>query len=470
MSDDERTPPNSEAAERALLGTVLVAASECLAELSDLTADDFFFPPHIAVWNCIRSVQKRGGQVNAISVQDEVRSLGLSAALPDREGFTLELLGEAAPLDHVLGHATTIRRMATLRRLILLCAETQSRAYQVTDVDDILGGIRTGVANLEVSANSAGPERLCDLLDGAIAEIGKRFERKDEHVIRTGIEAVDEITGGFRRGHFVVVGGLPSMGKTAAAIGVLAHNAINRIPCYVISLEMDRQEIVERILSMRARVSATDLYSGKVRATDGWEKVTRAAKQCFEWPLWVDDRPLSVNKIIGETHRWFAKCVKAHRSDDQDPIALVVVDYLGLVQSDERSENRNREIAKMAQAFKALAKELRIPVMALAQLNRKVLERGGEPTMADLRDSGELEAAAQVVIFPWREQHLKPPSEAPTPFVAEEAKWIIAKNTGGRRGFAPVSWHRERMEFTDVEGRQPYEPARPFNERGERDE
>lgn len=470
MSDDARIPPHSEAAERALLGTVLVAASECLSELSDLTADDFFFPPHIAVWNCIRSVQRRGGQVNAISVQDEVRSLGLSAALPEREGFTLELLREAAPLDHVLGHSTTIRRMATLRRLILLCRETESRAYQVTDVDDVLAGARTGVANLEVSANSAGPERLCDLLDGAIAEIGKRFERKDEHVIRTGIEAVDEITGGFRRGHFVVVGGLPSMGKTAAAIGVLAHNAINRIPCYVISLEMDRQEIVERILSMRARVSATDLYSGKVRATDGWEKVNRAAKQCFEWPLWVDDRPLSVNKIIGETHRWFAKCVKAHRSDDRDPIALVVVDYLGLVQSDERSENRNREIAKMAQAFKALAKELRIPVMALAQLNRKVLERGGEPTMADLRDSGELEAAAQVVIFPWREQHLKPPSEAPTPFAPEEAKWIVAKNTGGRRGFAPVLWHRERMEFTDTAGRAPYEPARPFNERGERDE
>jgi replicative DNA helicase len=469
--DTEQTPPRSEAAERALLGTVLVAAPECLSELSDLSADDFFYPQHHAAWDCIRSLQKRGAQVNMIAAQDEARALGSVAAMPDREGFFLALGRDAVPLDHVQGHATTIRRMATLRRLISLCTETASRAYSMADVDDVLADIRNGVANLEVSSNSAGPERICDLVDPAVAEIGHRFDRSDDHVVRVGIEGVDEITGGFRRGHFVVVGGLPSMGKTAAAIGILAHNAINHIPCYLISLEMDRQEVIERILAMRARVSATDLYTGKVRShDDNWRKVNAAAKTAAEWPLWVDDRPLSVNKIIGETHRWFAKCVRAHRPNDPNPIALVVIDYLGLVQSDEYSENRNREIAKMAQAFKRLAKELRIPVMALAQLNRKVLERGGEPTMADLRDSGELEAAAQVVIFPWREQHLKPVASAPVPFQAEEAKWIVAKNTGGRRGFAPVLWHRERMEFTDLEERQLQEPSKDFNERGERDD
>jgi len=363
-----------------------------------------------------------------------------------------------------------VRKLATLRRLIALCAETQSRAYSMGEVDDVLADVRQGIAALEVSSSSVGPIRVCELVDPALVEIANRLDRRKEHVIRTGIEAVDEITGGFRRGHLVVIGGLPSMGKTAAAVGVLAHNALNRIPCYVISLEMDRQEIVERILSMRSHVSATDLYSGKARGSDDWERVKTAARQVWDWPLWVDDRPMSTNKIVGEAHRWFAKCARACRPDDPNPIALIAVDYLGLIQSDEKSENRNREIAKMAQGLKALAKELRIPVMPLAQLNRKVLERGGEPTMADLRDSGELEAAAQVVIFPWREQHLKPLAGTPTPFAPEEAKWIIAKNTGGRRGFAPVIWHRERMEFTDVNERQPEEHGAPFNERGERDD
>jgi len=247
------------------------------------------------------------------------------------------------------------------------------------------------------------------------------------------------------------------MGKTAAAVGILAHNAINAIPCYLISLEMDRQEVVERILSMRSRVAATNLHTGKFKDLSEWEKVKAAGRKAWDWPLWVDDRPMSVNKIIGEAHRWFAKCARACRPNDPNPIALVVVDYLGLILSEDKAENRNREIAKMAQALKGLAKELRIPVLSLAQLNRKVLERGGEPTMADLRDSGELEAAAQVIIFPWREQHLKPAEVTPAPFVPEEAKWIIAKNTGGRRGFAPVLWHRERMEFTDIDGRQPHE-------------
>jgi replicative DNA helicase len=454
--DENRTPPNSEPAERALLGTVIVAP-EVLPELSDLAVDDFFFPAHRAVWECVRSLQRRGQLVNVVSVQDEARAQGSLAAMPEREGFLLTLANEALHPLHLRSHYETIRKMATLRRLIGLCSETASRAYSLADADDIMADIRQGVASLEVSSNSAGPERICNLVDPAIAEIDSRFGRREDHVVRSGIEGVDEITGGFRRGHFVVVGGLPSMGKTAAAVGILAHNALNSIPCYLISLEMDRQEVVERILSMRARVSATDIYTGQIRATDGWERVKRAARKTWDWPLWVDDRPMSVNKIVGETHRWFLKCARACRPNDPNPIALVVVDYLGLIQSEDHSENRNREIAKMAQSLKALGKELRIPVISLAQLNRKVLERGGEPTMADLRDSGELEAAAQVIIFPWREQHLKPSEVAPDPFAPEEAKWIIAKNTGGRRGFAPVLWHRERMEFTDIDGRQPQE-------------
>jgi replicative DNA helicase len=466
--DTEKKPPHSEAAERAVLGTVLVAAPECLASLTDMVAADFYFPCHCEAWEAIRALQKRGAPVNVVSVQDEIRARGTAGRFEDQTEWFIGVARSAVIPESIGSYASQVRKMATLRRLIALCVETESRAYSMGEVDDVLADVRNGVAALEVSSNSTGPMRVCDLVDTALDEIESRADRKKEHVIRTGIEAVDEITGGFRRGHFVVVGGLPSMGKTASAIGILAHNALNRVPCYVVSLEMDRQEVIERILSMRSRVSATDLYTGKVRVDD-WDRVQAAAKQIWDWPLWVDDRPMSTNKIIGEAHRWFAKCARAHKSDDPNPIALIVVDYLGLIQSDEKSENRNREIAKMAQGLKALAKELRIPVMALAQLNRKVLERGGEPTMADLRDSGELEAAAQVIMFPWREQHLKPPAGTPILFQPEEAKWIIAKNTGGRRGFAPVLWHRERMEFTDTEDRQPKEPPRHFNEMGERD-
>jgi replicative DNA helicase len=470
-ADKDKEPPHSEAAERAVLACVLIAAPECLASLADVSRDDFFFPAHREAWEAIRALAKRGAAVNIVSVNDEVRARGTSGMFAGGFEWFGKVAGDAVHPEGVASYAQQVRRLSTLRRLIALCVETEARAYSMGEVDDVLADVRNGVAALEVASNSSGPQRLCDLVQPALDEIGNRLNPEREHVIRTGITAVDEITGGFRRGHLVVVGGLPSMGKTAAAIGVLAHNALNKIPCYVVSLEMDRQEIIERILSMRSRISATDLYSGKARRTpDDWDRVNAAARQVWDWPLWVDDRPMSTNKIIGEAHRWFAKCARAHRPDDPNPIALIAIDYLGLVGSDERAENRNREIAKMAQSFKALAKELRIPVMPLAQLNRKVLERGGEPTMADLRDSGELEAAAQVIIFPWREQHLKPLAGSPIPFEPEEAKWIIAKNTGGRRGFAPVLWHRERMEFTDTNERQPQEPARPYNERGERDD
>ena len=434
MTDEcDRVPPHSLAAERSVIGCAVVASAECMAELAELRPDDFFLPAHVEAWEAILALVGRGIGVNMVSVQDELRARG---TIQRFDGGLSWVSGVAmsAPLVMQAGaHAATVRKMATLRRLIGLCQETACRCYNMAEADDVLADMRAGVASLEVAASSVGPVSVADALPPVLEEILARPERKNDHVARSGIEEVDIITGGFRRGHVVVVAGLPGMGKTAAAGGILAHNALNGVPCLLFSLEMDRQEIIERLLSLRSHVPATDLATGRAtKNQEAWSKVLSANGEITTYPLWLDDRPLTLNQICGEAHRWYAKHVRARGRE----MALIAVDFLGLVRSEESSENRNREVAKMAQRFKLLAKALRIPVMVLSQLSRKAAERGGEPILSDLRDSGEVEAAADVVLFPWRD--------------GDRARWIIAKNKSGACGGVDVAWHAERMEYASL--------------------
>lgn len=440
-------PPQSKAAERALLGTVMVAASECLADLADLDKQDFFFPEHVRLWECVRSLEARGAQVNTISVQDEARALGVVSALPDRESFCLTLAAEAAPVEHILGHANTIKRMATLRNLIVLSVEVRARAEQIADVDDVLADLRTGLEKLEASGGAGGAEQVCDLMDSVIAEVEARAGRRTaEHLANTGIEGVDRILGNFRRGHVVLIGGLPGMGKSSAARGILCHNVINHLPGVIFTNEMDRGEWIEALISLRSHIPATNLGRGRVEYSEWKNKILPIAKTICGYPLWIDDQMLTVNQTNGEARRWFSKHVRRAGRD----YGLIVIDYLNLVLSDEKVENRNRELAKILVKFKRLAKDLRSTVIVVAQLNRKSATEKREPVMSDFRDCGEIESIADVILCPWRESYDKPQTTTPRPFEAERARWLILKQKGGATGGVDVLWHRERMEFCDA--------------------
>jgi replicative DNA helicase len=464
MSTD-RESPHSKAAERALLGTVLVAASECLGEVSDLRVDDFMLPEHREVWECVKVLEERGALVNIVTVQDEARARGVVAKFPDREAFALDLARDAAPVEHAIAHAATVRRMATLRRTIALCVETQARAYEMADVDDVLASLRSGIDAIDSSGGADGAIRICDLMDGVVAEMEARSgKRTSEHLAKTGIEAVDKIIGNFRRGHLVTIGGLSGMGKSSFARQVLCFNVMNHLPGIVFSNEMDRGEWTEALISLRSHVPATNLARGRVNLEDWKQKVQPTAKNLCNYPLWVDDRVLTAGKTAGESRRWFAKHVRRSGRD----YGLIVVDYLNLVLSDERAENRNREIAKMMAQFKRLAKDLRTTVIQVAQLNRKSAIENREPVMSDFRDCGEIESMSDVIMCPWRESYGKPSTEAPKPFQPDPARILILKQKGGATGGVDVEWHRERMEFTDPIGTfGPQEPPRSYHEKEE---
>jgi replicative DNA helicase len=241
MPTIDRIPPHSEAAELSVIGSVLVASTELLQELADLRVDDFFLPHHRTAWELICAIRDRGARVDIVSIQDEARAQAVASRLPNGLSWFLHAVDSATAPELVVTHAATVRRLATLRALIGLCAEVSSRAYSMPDLDSVLSDVRRGLERLESAGTTGGAIRIVDLIDDVTREIDERANNPErQRLARIGIEDVDNLIGDQRRGHLVAIGGLPGMGKSSFARQVSAHNVANGIPCIVFTNEMDR--------------------------------------------------------------------------------------------------------------------------------------------------------------------------------------------------------------------------------------
>jgi replicative DNA helicase len=249
--------------------------------------------------------------------------------------------------------------------------------------------------------------------------------------------------------------------NTSAALGTLIYNAQHDVPCMFFSLEMDRIDIGIRCLSQNSGVPAVHLFSDEIKEDDErlcWSSVVSANGRMEKILLTLDDRMVSISQLEEQAHKWFQKKVKAAGKTT----GLIAIDYLGLIRSDETSQNRNREVASFCHKVKRLAKDLKVPVMLLAQLNREAARRGGEPESSDLRDSGEIEAMADLIIFPYLQPRdeigniIEPDTNASQDEIKNHLdKWIVRKNRNGAKGAAPVKWIAEIMQYTSTTRDQP---------------
>ena len=312
-----------------------------------------------------------------------------------------------------------------------------------------------------VLASDAGTIYAEDLFTKVMQEIIDRKEGKIKNTLSFGIKSVDRMTNKMRRGYVTVMAGLPGSGKTSAALDILIHNAQHDVPCLFFSLEMDRIDIGIRCLSKNSGVPAVHLFSDEIKLDDAslrWNDVVTANGRMEKLLLTLDDRMVSITKLEEQGHLWYAKKVKAAGKTT----GLIAIDYLGLIRADESSQNRNREVAGFCHRVKQLAKDLRVPVLLLAQLNREAAKRGGEPETSDLRDSGEIEAVADLIIFPYLQPRdddgaiVKLNADATPEEIRNHVdKWIVRKNRNGAKGAACVKWNAEIMQYT---GLTPDEP------------
>jgi replicative DNA helicase len=436
-----RVPPQSLDAEQSVLGGILLdnTALDRLVEV--LQGDDFYREAHRKIFRGMLRLTERSEAVDLITLSEELRARG---ELADVGGaaYLAELAERVPTAANILQYARIVRDKAILRSLITTATGIAARGYEASD--DVKGLVERAEQEIfAISDREVRPSfvRIDSLLHAAFKKIDTLHEQRTTVTgVSTGFTDLDELTAGLQPSDLVIVGGRPSMGKTAFCLNIAEHAALRADSgVAVFSLEMSKEQLAMRMLCSEARVDLSKVRTGHLSDREFRELAEAAARLSYA-PIYVDDTPaMSVVELR-------AKARRLHR-DPAAKLKLIVVDYLQLMRSSEGKDSREQEISEISRSLKALAKELHVPVVALSQLNRQVESRDrGRPRLADLRESGAIEQDADVIMFIYREEVYVEDSDK-----QGLAEIIVAKQRNGPIGNVDLTFLRE---FTRFENRE----------------
>lgn len=435
----EKLPPQNVEAEAAVLGSMLIEEEAIALGIEALTPEAFYKDAHQKIFQAMIRLFTENKAVDLVTLTDTLTKEG-----------TLEEVGGPSYLAHlttliptaanILYYARIVKEKYVLRHLIQNATQIVTDCYDpAQDVNGLLDRAEKAVFEIASKKFSGEVRLMKDLVRTQIETINRLYERR-EHVtgIATGFHEFDTQTAGLQPSDLVIVAARPSMGKSAFMTCIAEHvGIVTKIPVAIFSLEMSKEQLVQRMLCSRARVDAHKVRTGFLAEAD-WPKLTSAAGKLSEAPIYIDDTPgLSVLEIKA----------KARRLKAQHDIRIIMVDYLQLMQGSPGSESRQQEISEISRSLKALARELSVPVIAVSQLSRAVESRQDHrPQLSDLRESGAIEQDADVVILLLREEYYNPSEEN-----KGKAEVIIAKQRNGPVGSVHLAFIREYTRFENAE-------------------
>jgi len=439
MGNEEiKVPPQNIEAEMAVLGSMLIEEDAIPLALEIVDENCFYKDAHKKIFDNIINLYNNQKCVDLITLTNELKNDGILEQIGGASYLTslTETVPTAANVQH---YARIIKQKSVLRSLINNATQIVSESYDSEgNVEELLD--RAERLIFEISDNKAGGGylQLKDIIKGSIETIDRLYQKK-AHVtgIPTGFTNFDRRTAGLQLADLVVIAGRPSMGKSAFAVCIAEYvGVIEKIPVAFFSLEMSKEQLVQRMLCSHAKVDAHKVRSGFLSPQD-WPRLTASAGKLSEAPIFIDDSPaISVLELRAKARR-----LKSHHD-----IQLIVLDYLQLMRGAARSENRQQEISEISRSLKALARELNIPIIAISQLSRAVEARQDHrPQLSDLRESGAIEQDADLVVLLLREEYY-----APTEDNKGIADVIIAKQRNGPVGTMKLSFIKEYMRFSDL--------------------
>ncbi len=441
--DIHRSPPHSVEAEQGVLGSMLISPREAIAECVEKINEEYFYvPAHQSIYNVLVDLWNAGQAIDLITFTQVLRDRNLLESVGGA-GFVTSLFTFVPTAANVQYYLDIVRDKYILREIIAAATESVRRAYEEQDeVNNLLDEVEQRIFAV-------------DQVMEAIESIEKLYERKGGITgISTGFVEFDRMTSGLHPSEMIVIAARPSMGKTALAMNIAEHVAINeKLPVGVFSLEMSSQQLVQRLLCSRARVNLQKVRDGFLGERD-FPSLTAAASKLAEAKIFIDD---SATLTILELR------AKARRLKAQQEVQLIIVDYLQLLRSTSRraQDNRQLEISEISAGLKGLAKELKIPIIVVAQLNRQPEQRsGGKPRLSDLRESGSIEQDADLVGLLVRPEIYEEDEEARAE-KAGEAEFIIAKQRNGPVGEIPLTFLKEFTRF-ETRARNVSEPEEAF--------
>jgi replicative DNA helicase len=434
----DRLPPHNIEAEQSVLGSILLDRDAIIRIATSLRSEDFYHPANATIYQAIRDLYERREPTDILTLSDE---LGRREQIDQVGGLAyLASLMDAVPTAvHVEYYARIVERTATLRRLIDAGASIVSIGFRDDlDVEDALDMAERTVFDVAQRRTTTEFVQIQSVIEELFDKLDTLQQDRGSLVgIPTGFVELDRLTGGFQRSDLIIVAARPSFGKSSFALG-LAHTAAvhHGKTVGIFSLEMQAEQVVQRILSIETNVDIHKLRVGNISDRE-WSSLSRALGRVGVSPIFIDDSPtVGVMDIKS----------KARRLQAEHGLDLVIVDYLQLIQG-QRSENRVQQIAEISRGMKALARELNVPVIALSQLSRAIENRTGHrPMLSDLRESGSIEQDADIVLFIHREDKFDPDTDR-----KNVAEIILAKHRNGPTDEFSVHFFPKTARFASLQ-------------------
>ncbi|MGB4230882.1 MAG: replicative DNA helicase [bacterium] len=435
----DRVPPFSLEAEQSVLGAMFLEREAVLVAAEILQPEDFYRDAHRYIFEAILELEEKGRPADLVTVTETLRQQG---RLEDVGGLAyVTTLAQSVPTAaNVEYYARIVEEKSILRRLIREATRIVQNSYEATDeAAAILDEAEQAILRISQYRNHSGFFPVKDLISAAYDRIEYLYQNKGGVTgIPTGFKDLDRLTAGLQPSDLIIVAARPAMGKTSFALNIALHVALEaKIPVAIFSLEMSREQLIMRMLSSEAGIDGQRLRTGFLDEED-WLLLTTAMARLSEAPIYIDDTPnLTVMDIRA----------KARRLVQEQGQALILLDYLQLVNSRRSFESRQQEITEISRGLKALARELQVPVVALSQLSRAVEQRQDKrPVLSDLRESGAIEQDADVVAFIYRDEYYNPDTETKKGI----AEIIIGKQRNGPTGVVQLAFLKDSMRFRDL--------------------
>ena len=434
-------PPHSVEAEKSVLGAMLQNGGALSSALEMLTADDFYVPAHREVFDAARALASAHTAVDLVTMDAELSRRGTLSGVGGAE-YLIELTNYVPTAVNVKDYIRIVSEKSTLRRLIQASADISQMCYaQDREMAQVLSTAEKKIFDI-VMRRDAGEELqpLREVLERTYAQMEELARLKGGiSGVPTGFLGLDNLLTGLHGGELILVGARPSMGKTSFAINVASYAARKGKKIAVFSLEMPREQIAMRILCGDARISMQSVRKGILRDTD-WVNLARSLAPMSNYEMYIDD---TSGLTPGQLRSRCRRLMMEHGLD------MIVLDYLQLMGSDTRAESRQVEVSEISRSLKAIAQELKVPLVACAQLSRANEKRGASnlrPMLSDLRDSGSIEQDADVVMFLHREAYYKHDETVPD----NVAEVIVAKQRNGPLGTIKLAWLGEYTLFDNL--------------------
>lgn len=435
-----KVPPHDTEAEQAVIGSMLTDKDAIISAIEVLKEEDFYREDNKTIYEAILNLYNRAEPVDIITLKSELSSMGKLEAVGGLE-YLAELPDKVPTTANVEKYIKIVEEKSLLRNLIKTANDIIKLGYDETqDVEFLMDQAEKKIFDTIQSKNQKGYSSIKDILVDTFTELEQLYNKK-QHItgVPTGFADLDYKTAGLHNSELILVAARPAMGKSAFALNLATYAATRgNIPVAIFSLEMSKEQMVNRILCSEAMVDSNKVRTGTIDDED-WAKLADASGILSESKIFIDDTPgISIMEIR-------AKCRKLKLEQN---IGLVVIDYLQLIQgTGKRGASREQEISEISRSLKILAKEINVPVVALSQLSRAVEQRPDHrPMLSDLRESGAIEQDADIVMFLYRDDYYNEDSEK-----KNIAEVILAKHRSGSTGTVELLWLGNYTKFANIE-------------------